>query len=747
VIRKVFIALFFLLLPALAPAQSYQIGAVTIEGNRLVEESTIRSVLSTEAGGAVSLEQIDRDIRAIYKLGRFEDVAAAIETRDGANILVFRLTERPLVRTIRFDGNDELDKTKLRELVSLKTPGIYDPREVTRSVEAIRKAYAEEGFYGAEVDSQVKVNDRSEATVTFKIEEGNKVLIDEIRFEGNTLFSDRELKKVMGTKERWFLSWITGRGAYQEDVLANDLEIIADQYYNEGYVQIKVRQPRIVLNEDKSSMDIVIEIEEGQQFRVGEVDVAGDLIEPREKLLGLIKLEPGDVFSRKRLREDVFAVHDLYADRGYAYVNVSPLTRLDLETGKVNLKFEIEKGIQVSIDKIRITGNTKTRDKVIRREMKLVEGDLYSSTRLKESRRRVNNLGFFEEVDVTSAKGSDEEQMNIDVGVKEKPTGTFSVGFGYSSVDGFIGQGSVSQDNFLGRALKLNLAGSFGGRSTTYQFGLTNPYFLDRNLALGFDLYNTEREYVDFSKKATGGDLKLGFPLADNLRTFFIYRYEEKEIFDIDEDNVSTVIRDQQGLSTLSSLSASLTRNTTDYRLDPSMGSVSELSIEYAGLGGTENFAKYIADHRHFFPWKWGTVFSIHGQVGYIQQVGGEEIPLDERFFLGGLSTIRGFESREVGPRDPETGDFIGGEKEAFFNLEYTFPISRDLGLKGVLFFDTGNAWGENEEFFSDMRYSAGGGIRWFSPMGPLRLEWGYNLDPEEDEDPSLFEFSIGKFF
>lgn len=746
-IRKVFIALFFLLLPALAPAQSYQIGAVTIEGNRLVEESTIRSVLSTEAGGAVSLEQIDRDIRAIYKLGRFEDVAAAIETRDGANILVFRLTERPLVRTIRFDGNDELDKTKLRELVSLKTPGIYDPREVTRSVEAIRKAYAEEGFYGAEVDSQVKVNDRSEATVTFKIEEGNKVLIDEIRFEGNTLFSDRELKKVMGTKERWFLSWITGRGAYQEDVLANDLEIIADQYYNEGYVQIKVRQPRIVLNEDKSSMDIVIEIEEGQQFRVGEVDVAGDLIEPREKLLGLIKLEPGDVFSRKRLREDVFAVHDLYADRGYAYVNVSPLTRLDLETRKVNLKFEIEKGIQVSIDKIRITGNTKTRDKVIRREMKLVEGDLYSSTRLKESRRRVNNLGFFEEVDVTSAKGSDEEQMNIDVGVKEKPTGTFSVGFGYSSVDGFIGQGSVSQDNFLGRALKLNLAGSFGGRSTTYQFGLTNPYFLDRNLALGFDLYNTEREYVDFSKKATGGDLKLGFPLADNLRTFFIYRYEEKEIFDIDEDNVSTVIRDQQGLSTLSSLSASLTRNTTDYRLDPSMGSVSELSIEYAGLGGTENFAKYIADHRHFFPWKWGTVFSIHGQVGYIQQVGGEEIPLDERFFLGGLSTIRGFESREVGPRDPETGDFIGGEKEAFFNLEYTFPISRDLGLKGVLFFDTGNAWGENEEFFSDMRYSAGGGIRWFSPMGPLRLEWGYNLDPEEDEDPSLFEFSIGKFF
>jgi outer membrane protein insertion porin family len=511
-------------------------------------------------------------------------------------------------------------------------------------------------------------------------------------------------------------------------------------------VQVKVRQPLITLAEDKKNMDVLIEIREGEQFRVGELNVQGDLLKSKEEILALPKLKSGAVFSRQQLRQDVFAINDLYADQGYAYVNVSPLTQLDVERRVVDLLFEIEQGIQVNIERVQVAGNTKTRDKVIRREMKLVEGDLYSASKMKESRRRINNLGFFEEVNVATSKGSDEAHMNVDVDVKERPTGTFSVGFGYSSVDGFIGQGSVTQENFLGRALKLNLAGSLGGKSTTYQLGLTDPYFLDKNLTLGFDLYKTEREYVDFSKKTFGGDVKLGFPLTENTRTFFLYKYEEKEIFDVDAD-ASQLIKDQEGSSTLSSITATVTRNTTDYYLDPSRGSVSQLSAEFAGLGGTEKFAKYIADQRFFFPYKWGTVFSAHGQVGYIQQVGGEEIPIDERFFLGGINTLRGFKSRQVGPRDEVTGDFLGGDKEAYFNLEYTFPLLKDMGLKGVVFFDTGNAWGEDESFFSEMRYSVGGGIRWFSPMGPLRLEWGYNLKPKDFEDNSQFEFSIGKFF
>ncbi len=752
-----------LMIPAAAWGQSYRIGGVEIGGLNRVEQGVVRAVIGVQPGQTATLDDIDRDLHQIYQLGRFTDVSAEIRESQGATILTYRVVERPLIRELGFAGNKEFKEDKLREKAAFKTPDLYDPRKVDKSLQAIKKAYVDEGYHAVVITPQLEPKNDGEAQLTFTIVEGDKVLVDRIRFQGNAAFSDRQLKKAMETKERWFLSWLTDRGTYKEEVLQIDLEAIADKYFNNGYVQVKVRQPQITLVEDNRYMDILIDIEEGLQFRVGQVEVQGDLLKPPGEILALTKLKPGDIFSREKLRGDLAAINSLYADQGYAYVNVAPLSNIDPQRREVDLKYEIEQGIQVHIDRIRVVGNTKTRDKVIRREMKLVEGDLYSASKLKESRRRVNNLGFFEEVNVTTAKGPEADRMDLDVSVKEKPTGTFSIGFGYSSVDQFIAQGSVSQSNFLGKALKLNLSGAIGGSSTTYQVGLLDPYFLDKNLSLGGDLYKTDREWSDFSKKATGGDVKLGFPVGENTRAFFIYRYEVKTIYDV-EPTASQSILDQAGTSTLSSLFSSLTHDTTDYRIDPSSGGVSEVSIELAGLGGTENFARYILDHRHFWPWKWGTVFSLHGQLGYLQQIGDDEVPIDERFYLGGIRTLRGFKSREVGPRvrrissvvDPVTGaptstgsdfEFTGGDKEAVFNLEYTFPLVKDLGLKGVLFFDAGNAWGEDEEFFSEMRYSVGGGIRWFSPMGPLRLEWGYNLDPKEFEEPSQFEFSIGNFF
>jgi outer membrane protein insertion porin family len=314
-------------------------------------------------------------------------------------------------------------------------------------------------------------------------------------------------------------------------------------------------------------------------------------------------------------------------------------------------------------------------------------------------------------------------------------------------VDGFVAQGSITQENFLGRGLKLNLAASLGGESTTYQIGLTDPYFLDKNLTLGFELYKTDREWDDFSRKAIGGALKLGMPVFDEYsRTLFVYRLENKEIYDVspfaDQD-----IKDEEGKSTISSISAILTRDTTDYRLDPSRGSVIEASVEVAGLGGDEKFGKYILDYRHFWPAFFGTVLSAHGQIGYVQGFGGEDVPLDERFYLGGINTLRGFEPREVGPYDPISDDYTGGYKETYFNFEWLFPLSKEMGIKGLTFFDVGNAWDEGEDFFSEWRYSVGAGIRWLSPLGPLRLEWGYNLDPYEWEDDSRLDFMIGRFF
>ncbi|MCM2264978.1 MAG: outer membrane protein assembly factor BamA [Desulfuromonadales bacterium] len=743
-IKRALLLLVLLLWTApLWAVSEYQVADIVVSGNRRVKADSILNAISLHKGQTVTPPQIDEAIQAIYKLGRFSDVSAQVELQNNAQILVFQVTERPLVRNVKYEGNEEIGTERLQGVVTLKVPDIYDPYEVQKSIAAIKAEYVKEGYYAAEITSDSQVNDENEALVTFRVAEGKLVRIKELRFEGNTIFDAGELRAAMDTQEKWMFSWLTGRGNYDEALLEQDLERITDLYFNRGYIRVKVRKPVISLVDDRSHMLVLIQIDEGDQYRIGKIDAVGDLIDRKGEILNHLQLRPGDVFSRELLRKGVSKITDLYADKGYAYANVSPLSRVDDATKLVDLALEIEQGPQVSVERINISGNTKTRDKVIRREMKVVEGDLFNASALKRSKARINNLGYFEAVDVTTSEGSKQSLVNVDVNVKERSTGTFSIGAGYSSVDGFVGQGSITQENFLGRGLKLNLAASLGSESNTYQIGLTDPYFMDKNLTLGFELYKTSREWDDFSRDATGGALKLGMPVLDDYsRALFVYRYEQKKIYDV-SFFASDDIKDEEGKSTISSITSTFTRDTTDYRLDPSSGQVFEASWELAGIGGDEKFNKYILDYRHFWPAFLGTVVSAHGQVGYVQDWG-DEVPIDERFYLGGINTIRGFDSREVGPRD-ENGDYTGGDMEAYANFEWIFPLAKDMGIKGVTFFDVGNAW--DTDYMSDWRYSVGAGIRWLSPLGPLRLEWGYNLDPEEWEDNARLDFMIGRFF
>jgi len=751
-----------LLLPSAAMAASYRVDRVEIEGTHRVDPRMVRAVLKADPKAPISSDTIDADLAAIFQLGRFDDVRAETATRNGKTLLVYQVVERPLVRKVVFEGNDEISKDTLQPLSKFKTPEIYNPRKAAETVAAIKAAYADEGYHRATITPKLDVSKDNNATLTFVIDEGKRVLIDSIRFEGNTVFSARKLHKAMATEERWWLSFLTDRGVYKEEVLQDDLLAIQDLYFDQGYVQVKVKQPVVKLIDDGRHFDILIEIEEGEQFTVANVDVQGDMIDEKAVLLDQTKLKSGMIFSRTSLRESMQALNSYYADRGYAYVNVSPLTKVDPDARTIGINYNIERGAKVFIGRINVNGNTKTLDKVVRREMTLSEGDLFNASALTASRRNINNLNFFEEVNLNTSKGDSDEAMNVDIDVKPKPTGTFSLGVGYSTVDKLLLQGSVSQNNFLGRGLRLNLSGSLGGTSTTYQLGLLDPYFLDSKYSLGFDVYRTEREWTEYTERKTGGDAKVGFPVAPDLRAFFIYRYELQEIADV-SPYATTQLRSEEGTSTLSSLFASLKYDKTDYSPDPSRGGVSEISTEFAGLGGTERFARMVVDHRQFFPMKWGTVFSVHGQIGYIAKIG-QDIPVNERFYLGGIRTVRGFKTRTVGPRvlrenvvtDPVSGavvstttayEYTGGDKDAYFNLEYIFPISRAAGVKGVLFFDTGNAWDESENFFDSMRYSTGFGLRWLSPLGPLRLEWGYNLDPLEGERSSEFEFTIGRFY
>ncbi|MFA6686812.1 MAG: outer membrane protein assembly factor BamA [Desulfuromonas sp.] len=763
-ILVLFVLLFFM--AGNIGAEPLTFDAVRIDGVKRIDEAVVEEAVRVTSGNPASMAAIDSDLRSIYSLGYFKDVEARLERDGELKTLVYAVDERPLVRKIRTVGNEELKSSKIRGVLTLRIPGILRARDLNESEKAIRAMYKEEGFYAVEVSSRVDVDSSNEATVFFDITEGKKVTIGNIEFEGNTVYSARKLRKFIQTKKWGIFSWITSSGKYNEGMLQNDLLIIKDQYFNVGHVRVEVKQPHIVLSEDRTKMDIFIEIDEGPQYSLGSMDIKGDLLMDKQEMFDLLEFSPGEVFSREKMRENMDRLDSLYSNRGYAYVNVVPQTLINDETQQVSLNFNIEQGIQVEIGRINISGNTKTRDKVIRREVTLVEGELFSSGRLETSKKRINNLGFFSEVNVDSIPRKDDAAvMDVDVDVKEQPTGTFSVGFGYSSTDGFIGQGSISQDNFLGKALQLNLAGSLGGDYSNYRIGLLNPYFMDKNLALGFDAYRTDREWDEYSIKSTGGNLKLGLPLSYENRLFFVYKLEEQDIYDVSPFS-SWYIREQEGRSVISSLYTSISRNTTDFRPDPSRGYMSELSVEFAGLGGTEKFVKTIVDHRHFFPIKWGVVFSPHARIGYVSGYGGKDVPLDERFFLGGINTIRGFENREVGPKQlrrryagtdangepifvpaENDYDYIGGEKMAYANLELIFPLLKEAKLKGVIFFDIGNAWDEDEEYFSDMRYSVGVGIRWQSPLGPLRLEWGYNLDPYEYEDNSVFDFSIGKFF
>lgn len=742
---------FSLAVPAWA-AQEFFLADIVIKGNQRVQTADVLNALSIKPGQTVTPTDIDGAIEEIFKMERFADVAAEISGDVTASVLTFRVAERPLVRKLRFEGNDKVKEEKLREVVTIRVPGIYDPFAVANSVEMVKGVYSKEGYYAAEITADSHVNEKNETLITFRIKEGEIVRIKDIRFEGNTVFDKGDLQDVMETREKWFLSWMTGRGNYNETLLQQDLDRIADLYFNEGYVRVKVRKPVISLVDNDRHMLLLINIDEGAQYRLGKVDAQGDLMHGKEELLQMLAMQPGDVFSRKKLRDGVGAITDVYADQGYAYANVSPLTRTDDETKLIDVMFDIEQGPQVYVERIDITGNNKTRDKVIRREMKLVEGELFSATDMKRSKARINNLGFFEAVDISTSPGSSEEKMNVNVNVEERPTGTFSVGAGYSSVDGVVAQGSITQGNFLGRGLRLNLAGSIGSDSTTYQLGVTDPYFMDTRWTLGFEVYQTMREWDEYSRDATGFAIKAGHPVGEYSRILATYRLEFADVYDVDFF-ASDTIKDQEGTSTVSSITTTYSINTTDNRLDPSTGTDLAATWEFAGIGGTEHFSKYVLDVRHFWPFVWDTVLSARGQIGYVHDwQKSEDVPINERFYLGGITSLRGFEAREVGPRD-EYGDFIGGETEAFFNFEFIFPLYAELNIKGVAFFDVGNAWSkddvwnEDDQVFGSWRYSTGAEIRWMSPLGPMRFAYGYNLDPRDYESDTKFDFTIGRFF
>ena len=748
--------------------QGERVVEVRVEGNRRVEAEAVRRALRTKQGSVFDPARTADDLRAVWALGYFTDVQLLVQQLPNGLAYVVRVEERPTVNSVKLSGNEELSQDDLKESIDVKSATILDMDLVRSSAKKIQEKYVEKGYFLAEVTHRLApVEGGGAVDVVFVIEENSKVMVKEITFLGAEKVTPAELKEVMITREGGYLSFLTGEGTYREEAFQRDLAVIQAAYYDRGYINVRVDKPTISLTADKRYIYINIKVTEGEAYDIGNIDFGGDLVVPKEKMAALMTSTRGERFNRTKLSTDIQAITDVYYDQGYAYANVNPITSVNAAGKTVDLTFDVQKGPQVTIERIDVIGNTKTRDKVIRREMRVYEGELYSGTGVRRSKERVTALGFFETVDVTQKPGSGDDKIVLQVEVKEKATGTFQVGLGFSNVENFIFTAQVSQNNFLGWGQSVSASAQISGLRSLVQLSFYDPYFLDTQYLLSADFFRVDADYDGFVRRSTGGSVSLGYQFIDDLLGQVGYT---REYVDVEAgQSLGSVLLANQFLSGITSAARlSLSFDRRDNRLFPSRGFIHYGSVEFAPklLGGTFLFTRYSAYSRLYFPLPLGIVFKTNATVGYIQQLDANKpLPISELYYLGGINTVRGYFLRSISPTllvpvnsnpDAAITEFrSGGNKQLILNLELEFPLFEKAGIRGVLFYDAGNAYAINERLFQDRQddvplglfHSVGFGFRWFSPIGPLRFEWGIPLTKRPDDEPILFEFTIGNFF
>jgi outer membrane protein insertion porin family len=745
-----------------------RVAEVRVEGNRRVEAEAVRRALVTKVGSPYDPLRTADDLRAVWGLGYFTDVQLLVQRLPQGVAYVVRVQERPAVRAVKLSGNDELSNDDLKEQIDVKPATILDMDTVRSTVKKIQEKYIEKGYFLAEVSHRLDaVEGGANVDVVFVIDEHAKVMVKEIVLIGAQKVTPETLKAVMITREGGYFSFLTGEGTYRAEAFERDLAVIQATYYDYGFINVRIDKPVISLSADKRYIYITLKITEGEPYDIGTLDFGGDLIVSKESLAVKMTSTQGERFNRSKLSQDILTITDVYYDQGYAYANINPVTAVNADTKTVDLTFDVQKGPQVTIERIDVIGNTKTRDKVIRRELRVYEGELFSGTGMRRSKERVTALGFFETVDVTQKPGTADDRIVLQVEVKEKATGTFQVGLGFSNVENFIFTAQVSQNNFLGWGQSVSASAQISSLRSLVQLSFYDPYFLDTNYLLSADFFRVEANYDGFVRRSTGGSLSLGYQFVDDLLGTVGYT---REYVDVQAGQaLGSVLLANQFLSGVTSAARlSLSFDRRDNRLFPSRGFIHYGSVEFAPrlLGGSFLYTRYTAYSRLYFPMPLGFVFKTNATVGYIQQLEADNpLPISELYYLGGINTIRGYFLRSISPTltvprsespDATVTEFrTGGNKQLILNLELEFPVFEKAGIRGVLFYDAGNSFARNERFFQDRQdklplglfHSVGFGFRWFSPVGPLRFEWGFPLTKRPEDEPYLFEFTIGNFF
>ncbi len=746
-VGRLFLSIFFVLLIAIPFGAWGQeqppilVKELAVEGNRRVQEAVILGRVKTTAGSAFRPAQLAEDIKSIFALGFFDDVRLKVDDFEGGVKVTFVVVERPFIRDIEFSGNKRVDTKTLQEKIDLRLGSVYNPVDVQKTLENLKGYYEEEGHFEVQITPDAEKLPDGDVRIVFRITEGRRMAIDRIVIEGAKGLLEKEVKKVMQTQER---EYFILRGVVQRQRLEQDVDLIIQLYNDRGYIQARVESTDLQVDRAKARVTIKIKVVEGPQFFVGSVDVTGTHVLPVEEVRRQIVLKTGDAFSRAKVRQTINRITRLYSTIGRASAEVNPVVNQDAAARKVNLTLEITEGPEVFVERINISGNVRSNEKILRREIPMAEGDLFTSQKLDRAKQKLVNLGYFDTVDTTTTPGSSKDKIIVGIEVKERSTGLFSLGGGFSSVDGFLGTVDLSQQNFLGKGWELFLRIRGGAKTQQGTIGFTEPWLFDRPLSAGFDIFNNRRIFTEYTVDNLGGDVRLSHPFLDFSRWNLSYRLTRDRISDV-TDSASDALRREKGDHVTSLVEGAVSRDTRDNVFVPTKGSLASLTLDVAGLGGDSKFMKTIGNVSYFQPVIWGTVLAGRVEGGYGFGFGDNDLPLFERFYLGGPNSVRSRKLRQISPVD-DSGARIGGTSEALLNVEYIIPLF--FGVRFATFFDAGNVYGFTKDFdLTDLRKGAGVGFRWQSPFGPIRLDWAYNLDRKSGESRDQFHFSVGSPF
>ncbi len=721
---------------------------IEVVGNQRIEQSAILGRISLKVGDPLNPETTREQIRRIYDMGFFEDVQVQTQPVPNGVKMVFVVREKQFIVDIVFDGNSHFSDEKLTEVITLRSQVFLDQKEVKVSAEKIREAYREDGFQKASVIPIVQALDETRNRITFFIRESKRGKITTIIFDGRTVVRKKDLLDVMANQE-WvpILSWITDAGILREEELPNDVERIKEVYSNRGYLDIQVGLPTVAVSKDGESFTLTFRIEEGQPYTIGTVKLEGNtFFEDEELELGSLVIS-GEVFQRAKVREEVTRITDLYGERGYSFAEVTPDLDPKFETLTADITFKIKEGSLIRVREIRISGNDKTRDNVIRRELRVDEQEVIDSVALKRSFQRLNNLNFFETVEILPTQ-VEEDKVDLEVKVKEKPTGSFSVGGGFSTLDQFSIVANITEGNLFGLGYVVRVRGQLSGRRTIGVLSFRNPAVFDGPTSFQVDGFSTETDFLTYEEKRQGGTIQFGRSFSEYIAGSFTLVGEAITIKNPALDAPQFIV-DQVGDQSTTGFRTSLFRDSRDNFLNPRRGIRTGVRTGFGTevLGGTNDFYSLGFDVVKYTPLPlWDLRVATKGRFGIAEGYGGDPVPLTELFFVGGINSVRGFEFGRAGP--VTASDTVeGGNRQIIFNGELIFPVIQDAKLDGVLFFDYGKGFAEEEDLSLDLRPATGLEVRWVSPFGPLRAAYGLNLDPEPNEKNAVFEFSIGSVF